>query len=124
MRGGLLLLLLLAVIIILLIYTGQFSSKEKSPVTMLKKIDSAKIISLNSQITTIKNALNQYYYENNEYPEILDVLIPLYIRHKEGIIDPWGTKIKLESDDSMNLILISAGKDKTFGSTDDIKRRI
>ena len=91
---------------------------------MIKKIDEAKLISLNSQMKNIQHALDQYYYDRNEYPEILDVLVPYYIRLEDYLIDPWGTKIKIETDDNMNLILVSAGRDKSFGSSDDIKRRI
>lgn len=79
---------------------------------------------LNTKIRAIKTGLDMYYTDNNEYPEMLEDLVPEYLKTKTELLDPWGTPFELESDDEMNLEIISAGKDKTFDNTDDIKRRI
>jgi ABC-type glycerol-3-phosphate transport system substrate-binding protein len=79
---------------------------------------------LNTRIKAIKTALDMYYTDNNEYPEMLDELVPEYIKTKTEILDTWDTPLELETDDEMNLVIVSAGPDKTFGNTDDIKRRI
>lgn len=79
---------------------------------------------LDTRIRAIKTALDMYYTDNNEYPEMLDELVPEYLKTKTEILDTWDTPLELESDDEMNLVIVSAGPDKTFGNTDDIKRRI
>jgi len=79
---------------------------------------------LDSKIKAIKTALDMYYTDNNEYPELLEDLVPDYVKTKTELLDPWGTPFELESDDEMNLLIISAGVDKTFDNADDIKRRI
>jgi hypothetical protein len=81
-------------------------------------------VAFDNKIKNIKDALNAYYVDHNEYPEIIDMLTPNYIRTNDAIADPWGTAFKLETDDQMNLILISAGADRIFDSDDDIIRRI
>lgn len=79
---------------------------------------------MDSKIRAIKTALDMYYTDNNEYPEMLEDLVPDYVKTKAELVDPWGTPFELESDDEMNLVLISAGEDKTFDNADDVKRRI
>jgi hypothetical protein len=79
---------------------------------------------LDTRIRAIKTALDMYYTDNNEYPEMLDELVPEYLKTKTEILDTWDTPLELDTDDEMNLVIISAGPDKTFGNTDDIKRRI
>jgi len=79
---------------------------------------------LESKVKEVKAALDAYYVEYGEYPEMLDMLIPDYAPDTNLIIDPWGTQFKLETDEGMNLFLVSAGDDRVFGNKDDIKRRI
>jgi len=79
---------------------------------------------LDTKIRAIKTALDMYYTDNNEYPEMLEDLVPEYMKTKTALLDPWGTPFELESNDEMNLEIISAGKDKTFDNADDVKRRI
>lgn len=77
-----------------------------------------------SQISAIENALNSYLADNSEYPESLDQLVPQYLKTEEAITDPWGAPFRLETDESSALYLISAGRDNTFDTEDDIKRRM
>jgi hypothetical protein len=122
---GLLLVLLIAIVIIVLIYTGTFSQKKASPVSLLKKaVSKTRETTLETKISNIMNALEMYYMDNNEYPEILDVLIPQYLRLENDLRDPWGSYFRLERDDEMNLWLISVGRDLVLKTEDDIRRRI
>lgn len=82
----------------------------------------ADTIATDSKFRAIRTALNAYYADNNEYPDTLDVLVPTYIGTQTDLQDAWGTTFKIETDDQMNLVLISAGKDKTFGNEDDIRK--
>ncbi len=81
-------------------------------------------LDINTKIKTIKTAMDSYFIDHNEYPEMLEMLVPDYLRTDDALVDPWGTPFEIETDEEMNLILVSAGKDKTFETTDDIKRRI
>ena len=119
--------MLLALLIILLLFTSKKCGcgREKAYVEQLMTAkDKAEGVSIDAKVNTIKTALNSYYLDKGEYPDILDELVPYYIRANSDIIDPWGKTLKLESDDEMNLILVSAGKDGLFGNSDDIRRRI
>lgn len=126
---GLLLIVLLAAGIILLVYTGKSrDSKEAKgetyPEKLMHTLDKAETMDLEQRINTINAALNSYYAQHNEYPEMLDLLIPDYAPTQDALNDPWGNRFKIETDEEMNLNLISSGKDRTFGTADDIKRRI
>ena len=103
---------------------GKSEGEDSALVKMVNSIHKAKSRVINSQIASIENAINSYFSDNNEYPEILDQLIPHYLRIKSHIIDPWGTPFTLENDEDLNLFLISAGRDTIFGTKDDIKRRM
>jgi len=119
--------MLIALLIILLLFTTKKCGcgREKAYIEQLMTAkDKADDVSIDAQVNTIKTALDSYYMDKGEYPDILDELVPYYIRVNSNIIDPWGKTLKLETDDEMNLILVSAGKDGFFGNSDDIRRRI
>lgn len=125
MKGFLLIILLAAVIVVVVFTYKSGDSGEKSyPQKLLDAHEQAVMTAMEANITQIKNALNAYYSEKNEYPESLEMLVPDYIRSSDLLEDPWGTPFKLETDEDMNLILFSPGKDGVTGTTDDIKRRI
>ena len=120
--------ILLALLVIVIVITvkdkvGDNDETKSYHQKMLKVIDEVDLTNLETKMKGIKVALDAYYMDYNEYPEILDMLVPDYARTEEVITDPWGTFFKMTTDDQMNLILISAGKDQIFGNQDDIKRR-
>ena len=104
------------------------SSQKKEEKSYTEKLvgalDKTDALDVNTKIKTIKAAMDTYFIDHNEYPEMLEMLVPDYLRTKHALVDPWGTPFEIETDEEMNLILVSAGKDKTFDTTDDIKRRI
>ena len=119
--------MLLALLIILLLFTTKKCGcgREKAYIEQLMTAkDKARDVSIDAKINTIRTALDSYYLDKGEYPGILDELVPYYIRVTGDITDPWGKTLKLETDDRMNLVLVSAGKDGFFGNSDDIRRRI
>jgi hypothetical protein len=113
-----------ALLIIVVLYTVKNKEGETPTERAMNALDDAKALDLDAQIRTIFRAMNVYYSDMGEYPEILDLLVPKYIRLERDLNDPWGTRFKIENDDEMNLILVSAGRDKTFGNEDDIRRRL
>ncbi len=119
--------ILIAALVGLSIFCGDSVENKKGtsyPQALLNALDKADALDLDTKTKTIKDALDSYYADNNQYPEQLETLVPDYLRVEAALLDPWGTRFKLETDEEMNLTLVSAGKDKTFGSSDDIKRRI
>jgi hypothetical protein len=122
---GLLLILLVAVAIILVINTGICSKKGSSP---MEQLNQSKVktdaTSLETKIRNIMHALNLYYSDQGEYPDILDLLIPHYLKTERELLDPWRSKFKIEQDNEMNLILVSPGRDLTWETQDDIRRKI
>ena len=122
---GLLLVILLALFIIIAISSGIFSDKQSSPATVIKTLDKANITFLKTDIKRISDALNSYFTDNGNYPQTLDELVPFYLRNKRECFDPWQTEYQLEiNEEDGEVIIISAGKDKVFGNSDDIRRRI
>lgn len=99
---------------------GEQSALEK----MVDTPQRSKTTLVLPQISAIEKAINSYFMDRNEYPEILDQLIPHYLKTESHITDPWGTPFALENDENLNLYLISAGRDTIFGTEDDIKRRM
>jgi hypothetical protein len=128
MKGLLLVILIAAVVVVFL-----FTTKDKTPdgveevsypQHMINVLDRADKVALETKLNGIKAALDSYYADHNEYPEMLDMLMPDYTSSTNLLIDPWGNRFKIETDDEMNLMIISAGKDGIWGNKDDIKRRI
>lgn len=107
--------IILIVLSLGLLFCGKKDSKEKSyPEHLKSALDKAGDVSISYQIQTIKDALNSYYIDNGDYPENLDDLVPSYLKVETELIDPWDTKFKIENNK-----IISAGKDKRFGTPDD-----
>ena len=122
---SLLVMLLVTMLVVLLIFTAKPCGKDKTYVQqMMTAKDKAELVSVDAKVNTIKAAMESYYIDNSEYPELLEDLVPTYIRTREPIIDPWGQPFKLETDAEMNLILVSPGKDRIPETDDDIRRRI
>jgi len=121
---GLFIVILMALLITVLIFTGKFSKKESSPQEMIKTIDKSKKILIDSNIKCIQQALDLYYSDNNKYPDTLDELIPQYLNSFNELIDPWGNKFKLATDEEMNKTITSAGRDGVMENSDDIQRRL
>jgi len=122
---GLLLVLLLAVFIIIVVFSGIFSDKQLSPAKVIKTLEKTNIALLKTDIKRISDAFNSYYSDNGNYPQNLTDLVPFYLRNQSECFDPWQTKYQFEIDeDEGSATIISAGKDKVFGNSDDIRRRI
>jgi hypothetical protein len=113
------------VVFILSCKNSVSSEKEKTyPHQLSDALDKADMLSLDLKVNDIKAALNLYYTEKGQYPESLDILVPEYLKMESQLEDTWGSKFKLDTTEEMNMVLVSPGKDKIFGTADDIKRRL
>ena len=79
---------------------------------------------LETSIRAISSAIDLYYSDHGEYPGVLDILVPQYLKSEEYLLDPWRNKYKIERDEDMNVFLTSPGRDLIWESEDDIKRRL
>ncbi len=124
MRGFLLVILIAAVIVIIM-NTGVCNKDGSTPADQMEhamiQTNSADI---EASIRTIAGAIDLYFSDYGEYPGVLDILIPQYLKSEEDLLDPWRNKFKIERDDEMNVFLTSPGRDLIWESEDDIKRRI
>lgn len=110
-------LIILIVLFVGLLSCGKKDPKEKTYPEHLKgALDNAGEVSIDYQINTIKEALKSYYVDNGDYPGNLADLVPSYIRVEKEIIDPWDSRLRFENNE-----IISAGRDKEFGTADDLK---
>ncbi|MCK4889860.1 MAG: type II secretion system protein GspG [Candidatus Aminicenantes bacterium] len=119
--------LFITIMLSLLVFSSGCDKSEGEQSALERMVDTpqrSKNTLILSQISSIENAINSYFMDNNEYPEIMDQLIPHYLKTESHIIDPWGTPFTLENDENLNLYLISAGRDTIFGTEDDFKRRM
>jgi len=116
--------LFITILVALLIFLLVKTKGDKKTIEKGKDIvNKTKIISNDISLNNLINALDQYYNDNEEYPDNLEKLLPYYLKTKNDLIDSWGNKYKLVNIDE-EWFIVSAGKDKKFDTNDDIKRRL
>lgn len=116
--------ILLAFLVFIALQTGFFSKKENLPQKMLNANQKIDHLILDSDIKHISTAIDTFYSDSGKYPGSLEELIPLYLRTEAECLDAWGQKYRIEVEDEAEIFIISAGKDKIFNTSDDLKRRL
>jgi hypothetical protein len=116
--------LLLALLVIVAIYSGFFSKKEVITHQVVNTDNKVDIMLFETDVKRLSNAINLYYTDKGTNPESTADLIPIYLRTEKESLDPWGTHYRIKIEDEINVLVISAGKDKMFGTSDDLKRRL
>ena len=93
--------------------TGKFGMAQKS---------AAK-----TGVSVIEQAISAYEMENGRLPDGLQNLLdkgPMsgtaFVKKAESLKDPWGTEYQYTKQGE-DFTVVSAGPDKSFGSSDDIK---
>jgi hypothetical protein len=124
MKGILIIVLIALAIVVFLLVSKESPSGETYTDHLVRGLNQAEKLTLDSKITAIKQALESYNLDNDSYPAALDVLVPHYLRVEEYIRDPWGERFELQTDEENHSILISPGKDRVLGNDDDIRRRL
>jgi hypothetical protein len=116
-----LLLFLTALIVVLALHFGAGS--QANPVKQsFAALDRAKAALLPSQLQQVEAALEAFADERGADPGDLAELVPVYLRSADLLIDPWGTRLRLERNGEGRADLVCAGPDRAFASSDDIRR--
>mgnify|MGYP000893702622 CR=1 FL=1 len=98
---------------------------------LLSHPDKARKLEVSAELKTIKNALHLYYLDHQEFPVAasgLDILAKgdaqgnVYLADQP--IDPWGLPYELRELSSGELLVVSAGVDKQFGTDDDVTESV
>jgi hypothetical protein len=79
-----------------------------------------RVTAAKRRISNVEQAVGQYLIENDRCPKTMDVLVAEKYLPKQGLVDPWGTRIAVFCAGE-DLQVTSAGRDRTFGTADDIK---
>lgn len=115
---------LLALLIIVAIYSGFFNKSESVSRQVTHFNQKTINMLFESDIKQITEAINSFFSDRGRSPELLAELIPDYLKTKNDFLDPWGTPYKIDFQDENNMTIISAGNDRTFETSDDLKRRL
>jgi len=122
MRFGLLI-ILIALLAVMVLYLGK-GPKADAVSQDLAGLEKSKTVSLEPIMRQVEAAVDAYADQNSGYPEDLDQLVPRFLPRTDLLIDPWGTRLRLEMDDQQKLSLISAGPDRLFATGDDSRRSL
>lgn len=122
MKFGLLI-ILIALLVVMVLYLGK--GPKANPVSQgLTSLDKAKGATLEPIMQQVEAAIADYENDNDGYPENLEKLVPRYLPRTDLLVDPWGTRLRLEKDDQQNSFLICAGPDRLFSTGDDSRRSL
>jgi len=122
MKFGLLI-ILIALLVVMVLYLGKGPKANPVPQAIIS-LDKAKGATLEPIMQQVAAALDAYTTENGSDPEDLEKLVPRYLPRTDLLIDPWGTRLRLEKDDQQNSFLICAGPDRLFATGDDSRRSL
>ncbi len=117
----LIILIVLAVLLVLHFSKGKQANPIKEADAML---DRTKLAILPSQLQQVDEALDAYAAEHSAYPDDLAELVPDCLPQDDLLIDPWGTRLRLEGNGKERMFLVSAGPDRVFGTSDDSRRSL
>ena len=119
----LLLVVLIALVVVLLLHDVRGNNPnplEESNVAL----DKTKLAVLPAQLQQVAAALDAYSADRGAYPQDLSELVPEYLPASDLLIDPWGTRLRLERPEAEDAVLACAGPDRTFASHDDTRRSL
>ena len=117
------LIIFIALLVVLVLYLGKGPKADRVSQAVMS-LDKAKGVTLGPIMQQVEAAIADYENDNDGYPENLEKLVPRYLPGTDLLIDPWGTRLRLEKDDQQNLFLICAGPDRLFTTEDDSRRSL
>ena len=115
---GFLVIFLLVVILVFFLYVMKRDGKSrlKGQVDAFAEV---KEKTTRTNLSSLEKAIDIFVAQNGRIPNDLKE-IQIFSRSGYADTDSWGNKIKYEKISDTNFRLISAGKDKTFNTDDDI----
>jgi hypothetical protein len=116
---------LLVLLVALVIVMAVFLAKGRQAVAEAPaRLNAAKAAILEPILRQVQAALDAYADENGEPAADLEALLPRFLARADLLVDPWGTRLRLEKDAQGESFLVCAGADRTFATTDDIRRSL
>ena len=115
---GFLVIFLLVVMVVVFLYVLKPGGKSR----LEEQVDAfaeVKQKTTRTNLTSLEKAIDFYIAQNGKVPKDLKEM-QTFSRSVYVDTDAWGNKIKYERISDENYRLISAGKDKTFNTDDDI----
>lgn len=115
---GFLVIFLLVVIFVFFVYVVRRGGKSH----LEEQVDAfaeVKEKTTRTNLTSLERAIDIFIAQNGRVPKDLKE-VQTFSRSVYMDTDSWGNKIKYERISESNFKLTSAGKDKTFGTEDDI----
>ena len=108
-RGFTILEIMIVLLIIALLATGV-------TVAVIPQLNKAKNRTTCVRRAAVASAAEMYYAETNECPTIEDLKDSL----KGDPVDAWDQEFKIECSSEDEIMVVSSGKDKNFGTEDDL----
>jgi len=115
---GFLVIFLLVVIVIFFLYVAK-QGGESHLEDQVDAFAEVKEKTTRTNLTSLERAIDLYIAQQGSAPKDMKELTT-FGRTIYVDTDSWGNKIKYERTSDLNYRLISAGKDKTFHTDDDI----
>jgi hypothetical protein len=119
-----LLLVILAALAVVLVLHYEKSRKGGQAEEPAAALDKARAAALPAQFRQLASALDAYADENGEAAADLAALLPRFLPRADLLIDPWGTRLRLENNAQGDAFLVCAGPDRAFATADDTKRSL
>ena len=115
---------LVLVFLLLFVLICCHKEEEKYAQTLLRTLDSGKVLSTKNAMDRIAYSLNRYMMDNGKFPEgedigsITSALCPAYTAELSSR-DAWGNELHYDSGGG-HFSLIASGEDGTFDNEDDV----
>ena len=116
---------LLVLLVALVVVMAVFLAKGRQTVAEAPaRLDAAKAATLEPILQQVQDALGAYAEENGGPAADLEALLPRFLAYADLLVDPWGTRLRLEKDAQGESFLVCAGPDRIFATTDDTRRSL
>jgi len=110
-------------IMIVIVIIGMIASLAVPKI--MDNLEKAKVETTKANLNVLKGAVQQYYMDNNEYPNALTDLLAKNSKNGKGYLDDrslpkdgWGQDFIYTTGGDMNFDIISYGADKMQGGED------
>jgi len=116
---GFLAVFILVVVFVFILYTVKTGKQEKIRED-IEAFSRVKVKTTKTNMTTLGRSVSAFMAESGYAPESLDEIRSMLVPLATARWDAWETEIKYEKLSDSAFRLTSAGRDRTFGTDDDI----